>query len=150
MAKTPKTKFPKTVAGFKVPKSLRKGGFLDAMVGTATGRQLLADALIAAAGAAAATLVSGRAGPARDRGGKAQEGAAGALATFVTEAAKAILPAPEPAEKPAVRRTPKNGAGAKAAATSGTGRAKRAARRTGSSGEAANASSQKSEAGADA
>ncbi|MDB5512345.1 MAG: hypothetical protein JWR08_1828 [Enterovirga sp.] len=109
MAKKPKTKTPKTIAGFKVPKSLRKAGLLDALVGTPAGRKLLGDALVAAAGAAAAALAAGGASGARRANGKAPDGAGSALATFVTEGAKAMLPQPDADETPTSRKTPKRG-----------------------------------------
>lgn len=100
MAKAAKSKLPKKVAGFKVPKGLRKSGMLDTLVGSQTGRQLLADALIAAASAAAAVLVKGRGdaagGNGKTGGGRslmsdATHAATGALATFVTEAAHGLI-----------------------------------------------------------
>ena len=107
MAKS-KTKVPKTVAGVKVPKALRKSGWLDPLADPQT-REILADVLIAAAGAAAAALVRGRpsmrqvadAGEAA-LGASAEAGsvardlvqeAASATAGVITDAAKAILPA---------------------------------------------------------
>jgi hypothetical protein len=55
MAKT-KTKVPKKVAGVKLPKTLRHSALVEAILQNDTARHLLADALIAAAGAAAAVL----------------------------------------------------------------------------------------------
>ena len=99
MAKAAKSKLPKKVAGFKVPKALRKSGMLDTLVGTQTGRQLLADALIAAASAAAAVLVKRGADAAAPNGknagrslmSDATHAATGALATFVTDAAHGLI-----------------------------------------------------------
>ena len=108
MAKS-KTKVPKTVAGVKVPKALRKSGWLDPPLADPQTRAILADVLIAAAGAAAAALVRGRpsmrqvadAGEAA-LGASAEAGsvardlvqeAASATAGVITDAAKAILPA---------------------------------------------------------
>jgi hypothetical protein len=62
-----KQKVPKRVAGVKLPKALRKSGLAKSLLGTAVGRQLLADALIAAAGAAAAVLV-------KDKGAEVKKG----------------------------------------------------------------------------
>jgi acetylglutamate synthase len=47
---------PKTVAGFKVPKSIRKSSLLKHMLASRTGREMLARALVAGANAAAAIL----------------------------------------------------------------------------------------------
>jgi hypothetical protein len=55
-----KKKIPKKIAGIKIPKVLRKNSLLKSLVGTAAGRQIVADALKAAAGAAAAALVASR------------------------------------------------------------------------------------------
>ncbi len=103
-----KGKLPKTVAGVKVPKTLRKaaaGTLLDSPLA----REILADMLIAAAGAAAAALVKERptgqqvadAGEAVvDAGGRAAgatrdavQGAAEAVTETVAGAARQILPA---------------------------------------------------------
>lgn len=51
-----KAKLPKTIAGLKVPKSLRQSGWLDSLVASPEGRELLAEALLKAAEAAAAVL----------------------------------------------------------------------------------------------
>ena len=135
MAKSDKVKLPKTVAGFKVPKTLRKSGALDTLFGSALGRQLVADALVAAAAAAAAALVKARSnadeanGAAAGDGGRsalseATHAAAGAVASFVTDAAQSLLkPAPaeaetgKPAKKPASKpRTAKRASPAPAKA----------------------------------
>ncbi len=51
-----KAKLPKTIAGLKVPKAFRNAGWLDSLVGSPEGRELLAEALLKAAEAAAAVL----------------------------------------------------------------------------------------------
>jgi hypothetical protein len=51
-----KTKVPKKVAGVKLPKTLRHSDLVGAILQNDMARRLLADALIAAAGAAAAVL----------------------------------------------------------------------------------------------
>jgi hypothetical protein len=96
---------PKKVAGVKVPKAVRESGSLSALFNSSLGREILADALIAAAGAAAAALTRSRtaknAGKAVADAGSAAAAAgtdlthtaAGAVATVVTEAAKNFLPA---------------------------------------------------------
>jgi hypothetical protein len=95
---------PKKVAGVKVPKAVRESSF-SALFNSSLGREIIADALIAAAGAAAAALTRSRtakdAGKAvADAGSSAAaagtdltQTAAGAVATVVTEAAKSFLPA---------------------------------------------------------
>jgi hypothetical protein len=107
MAKKAKTKVPKKVAGVKLPKAMRKSA-IGTLLASQLGREILADALIAAAGAAAAALVKHRptagqvtgtgkavadaganaAGTTRD----AVQDAAGVVAGIVTEAARHILP----------------------------------------------------------
>jgi hypothetical protein len=102
-----KTKIPKTVAGVKVPKSLRQG-LAGSLLDNPRARELLADVLLAAAGAAAAALVknppSGRqvaeAGEAVvDAGADAAtatrdvvQGGAGAVTEAVAGAARRLLP----------------------------------------------------------
>lgn len=51
-----KAKLPKTIAGLKVPKAFRNSGWLDSLVGSPEGRELLAEALLKAAEAASAVL----------------------------------------------------------------------------------------------
>jgi hypothetical protein len=96
---------PKKVAGVKVPKAVRKSGSLASLFGSQLGREILADALIAAAGAAAAALTRTRA--AKDTGkALAETGsqaastgadltgtAVGAVANVVTDAARNLIPA---------------------------------------------------------
>jgi hypothetical protein len=86
--------------GSKLAKSAKKSGLLD-LINTDLGREILADALIAAAGAAAAALTktrtAKRAGSAvADAGSQGvdlTQTAAGAVAGVVTEAARHFLPA---------------------------------------------------------
>jgi hypothetical protein len=109
---------PKKVAGVKVPKAVRKSSSLGTLLSSGLGREILADALIAAAGAAAAALTktrpvqnAGRAvadtgAEAASQSADAMQTAAGAVANVVTEAARNFLPASlmggdgEPAPKP--------------------------------------------------
>jgi hypothetical protein len=102
-----KSKLPKKVGGVSVPKMLRKNP-LVALFDSPQGREILADALLAAAGAAAAVLVKNRpstqqvakaGGAVADAGMDAAvgtrdtvQGAAGVVANLVTEAAQHILP----------------------------------------------------------
>jgi replicative DNA helicase len=103
-----RTKLPKTIAGVKVPKALRKSGGLDLLLADPQTREILADVLIAAAGAAAAALVKER--PAMRQVAETGEAAlaagaeagsaardlvqeaASAAASVITDAAKAMLP----------------------------------------------------------
>jgi hypothetical protein len=99
-----KDALPKTVAGVKVPKAVRKSSSIGTLLSSGLGREILADALVAAAGAAAAALTRTRA--AREAGsavadagstaasatGDAVQTAAGAVASVVTEAARTFLP----------------------------------------------------------
>ena len=107
MAKSGKSKLPKKVAGVKVPKTLRKNALVT-LFDSPIGREILADAIVAAATAAAAALVKHRpsarqlanAGEAVvDAGADAAsatrdsvQGAAGAVANLVTEVAQHVLP----------------------------------------------------------
>jgi hypothetical protein len=94
----------KKASGAKLPKAVRKSGLME-LVNSNLGREILADALIAAAGAAAAALTRTRtakkAGSAAVDAGSdaadltkdAMQTAAGAVAGVVTEAARQFLPA---------------------------------------------------------
>ncbi len=93
----------KKSTGAKLAKSVKKSGFMD-LLNSDLGREILADALIAAAGAAAAALTKTRAakqaGAAVTNAGSqaagatndAMQTAAGAVAGVVTEAARQFLP----------------------------------------------------------
>ncbi|WP_445501449.1 hypothetical protein [Microvirga sp. G4-2] len=99
-AKSKDKKGNKKGTGTKLAKSAKKSGLMD-LINTDLGREILADALIAAAGAAAAALTRTRsakqAGSAvADAGSQAADmtqTAAGAVANVVTEAARHLLPA---------------------------------------------------------
>ena len=99
-SKGKKSGVPKTLAGVKVPKEVRKSSAFSTLFTSNLGREILADALIAAAGAAAAALTRTRpaqkAGHAMaDAGAEASDSvqtAAGAVASVVTQAAKSFLP----------------------------------------------------------
>jgi len=98
-----KTSKSKKDTGSKLAKTVKKSGLMD-LFGSSLGREILADALIAAAGAAAAALTKTRtaqkAGAATvDAGSKAVDAttdamqtATGAVASVVTEAARQFLP----------------------------------------------------------
>ncbi|WP_309085301.1 hypothetical protein [Chelativorans sp.] len=100
-----KNPIPKKIAGLKVPKMLRKSRLLRTMLASATGREILANALTAGAAAAAAVLVKEReevaeAGKKGARKGahaiavgtEAVQSAASAAMGVVAEAADQILP----------------------------------------------------------
>jgi hypothetical protein len=98
------TGLPKTVAGVKVPKAVRQSRSLGTLINSPLGREILADALIAAAAAAAAALtrtrpakIAGQAvadagSEAASTGKDAVQTAAGAVAGVVTDAARSFLP----------------------------------------------------------
>jgi len=100
-----KKRVPKKIAGVKVPKLLRSSTLLKALLGTKLGRQILADALVAAAAAAAAALVAVSAEDVGDATRKAasagQDGAkrvkravkdaAGAMSEVISNAAREAL-----------------------------------------------------------
>ncbi len=99
-SKDKKSGMPKRVAGVKVPKAVRKSSPLSTLFNSNLGREILADALIAAAGAAAAALTRTRtaekvghtAAQAGAEATDAMQTAAGAVANVVTEAARSFLP----------------------------------------------------------
>ena len=87
---------PKKIAGFKVPKSVRKSSLLRNMLASRTGRQMLARALVAGAGAAAAVLTDERTDirkPSHTKGRKRAlaAGVAGAAIESATAAATDIV-----------------------------------------------------------
>jgi Pyruvate/2-oxoacid:ferredoxin oxidoreductase gamma subunit len=107
--KAKKTKVPKRVAGVKVPKFLRDSTILQTLLASPIGRDILANALVAAAGAAAAIIIEEReqiADAAKDgmkKGGRvagtigdAMKSAATAAIGSVAEAARSVLPETEP------------------------------------------------------
>ncbi|ARO33977.1 hypothetical protein NXC14_PC00441 (plasmid) [Rhizobium sp. NXC14] len=100
-----KTKIPKKIAGYKVPKAIRKNSILKTLLASPSGRDTLGKALIAGAGAAAAVLVEDRddiAGAAKSSTrksaktlgvvGQAFHSAADAAIDVVREAASSALP----------------------------------------------------------
>lgn len=95
MAKT-ETKMPKKIAGYKVPKSIRKSPILQALLASEVGRDVLAKAITAGAGAAAAVLLSDReevvdAAKTGTRKGARAMGIAGKALSRGTEAAFAVV-----------------------------------------------------------
>jgi hypothetical protein len=79
-------------AGAKLTKAFRNFAPIKELMNSNLGREVLADVLIAAAGAAAAALTKSR-GPKADAGREAVQTAAGAVAGVVTDAARNFLPA---------------------------------------------------------
>ena len=98
----------KKAPGTKLAKTAKKSGLMD-LINTDLGREILADALIAATGAAAAALTRSRtakkagvaAADAGSQGVDLTQTAAGAVAGVVTEAARHFLPASLVGEEPA-------------------------------------------------
>jgi hypothetical protein len=100
-----KNVLPKKIAGYKVPKRLRRSRVLRALLHSPMGRQVAADALVAGAGAASAVLLRDReevADAARTGARKsghavallteAGESAAHAVMGVIAEAARSVLP----------------------------------------------------------
>ena len=108
MAKKTKAKLPKTIAGVTVPKAVRTSGLLDELLNSPLGREILAEAIVAAAGAVASVLMKKR--PSADQVAQAGEAivdtgaeavaatrdlaqtAVGAVTEVVADAARHILP----------------------------------------------------------
>ena len=117
-----KARTPKKIAGVKVPKTLRKSGLLNELLTSELGREILAEALVAAAGAVASVLIKKR--PSADQiaqaghavTGKGAEAASatkdlaqsavGAVTEVVAEAARHILPSTLTATDDDKTRTP--------------------------------------------
>ena len=100
-----KNAIPKKVAGFKVPRAIRKSKPLKVLLGSKTGRDILGKALMAGAAAAAAVLAeereevatAGKKGVrkgARAVGiaGDAVQSAAHAAMAVVTDSARSFMP----------------------------------------------------------
>jgi len=108
MAKKSKAKLPKTIAGVTVPKAVRTSGLLDELLNSPLGREILAEAIVAAAGAVASVLMKKRPSAAQvaqagetivDTGAGAASAtkalaqtAVGAVTEVVADAARHILP----------------------------------------------------------
>jgi hypothetical protein len=100
-----KNKIPKKIAGVKIPKILRKDSLIKSLLNSPTGRQIIANALVAAAGAAASALLAGSQGASKasanghEDAGKiakrALQSAAGALTDALSSAAKSAMGADE-------------------------------------------------------
>jgi hypothetical protein len=80
-----KTKVPKKIAGVKVPKALRKSDLVAGLLSNPAARTVLADVLLAAAGAAAAALArQGPSGTQVAEAGEATLAAGGRAASAAT------------------------------------------------------------------
>ena len=99
---------PKRVAGIKVPKGLRRSRVLRSLLANPLGRKVMADALVAGAGAGAAVLMRERheVADAAETGARkgarglvlateAVESAMDAMMGVVTDAARSMLPQEE-------------------------------------------------------
>lgn len=97
MAKKSKSLLPKTIAGLKVPKAVRKGQFGE-MLASPTGQKLLAQAILAVGSAAAASArkikdsdaVEGAQGKLNDRKAAAKAVAADASGALVYALGEAV------------------------------------------------------------
>jgi Pyruvate/2-oxoacid:ferredoxin oxidoreductase gamma subunit len=107
-----KVRIPKRVFGAKVPKLLRKSKMMRSLLHSPLGRDMLANAITAAAAAAATVLVEEREtiAEAGSRGakkgaramgiaGEAVQSAAAAAMQVVGEAARSVLPEQQPKRK---------------------------------------------------
>jgi hypothetical protein len=104
-----KNKIPKKIAGVKIPKVFRKNTLLKGLLGSPTGRKVMAEAVMAAATAAAGVLMAAKPKAAAKAGQglveavshdgdilkDALKSAAGAMTDVITKAARSALPLPE-------------------------------------------------------
>ncbi|MGX9992596.1 hypothetical protein ACS4RR_026270 (plasmid) [Rhizobium sp. Z1P35] len=91
-----KNRIPRKVAGYKIPKTIRKSPMLKALLSSDIGRGVLANALTAAAGAGAAVLLGepGEVASAAGKGaskGKRAVGIAGSAISEATDAAMDVI-----------------------------------------------------------
>ncbi|MGQ4273235.1 hypothetical protein [Terrihabitans sp. B22-R8] len=108
-----KNKIPKKVAGFKIPKAIRKSPVVTGLLASDTGRKILGDALIAGATAAAGIIAARNHEVLEDAGDNAvkktkkagnlakdlAKGVTGAMAEVIGDAARAVIPGVENDEK---------------------------------------------------
>lgn len=83
-----KLKIPKKIGGVKVPKALRKSKSVDTLLNSPVGRELLAGAIVAGAGAAAGALANYQ--PAKETIAGAGEAVAGTGAAAAGAAQDAV------------------------------------------------------------
>jgi hypothetical protein len=121
-----KSKLPKTLLGVRVPKQLRRSGAVASILASPLAREILADVLVAAAGAAATALTRNRKGGADisqtgggaaeaggEVGGKAKDplqSAGGTLGTVLSEVATTLLPSEKKGKHGKGRKRDKDGA----------------------------------------
>ena len=88
-----KNVIPKKVAGYRIPKSLRKSRLLNHLLKSKVGREILANSLTAGATAAAAALVSYREdiGPSTVKGAKRGRRALAVLSEAIQDGTDAIM-----------------------------------------------------------
>jgi hypothetical protein len=118
-------KSPREIAGIRLPDVVRHS--VDTLINSPLGREILADALVAAAAAAAAALVKRPIGkqplarPVIDRKTQAAaatkelaDTAAAAVGTFISDAVQNLLPSPGATKqsRPRIRAAGKNSKGA--------------------------------------
>jgi hypothetical protein len=90
-------KLPKKIGGFKVPKSVRKSPLVGSLLRSPLGRDILANAITAGAGAAAAVLVQDRdaiaegSSKAVKKSARTSKRAAGIASDAVQSAATAVM-----------------------------------------------------------
>ena len=92
-----KSKLPKKIGGYKVPKAVRRSSLLRGMLASPMGRDIIANAITAGAGAAAAVLVEEReaiadtGAKAVKKGAKKSKRAAGIVTEMVQGAGSAVM-----------------------------------------------------------
>lgn len=115
-----KNRIPKKVAGFKIPKVIRKSPVVSGLLASDTGRKILADALMAGAAAAVAVLANNNKDAIADAGEDAAKGTAragvivkdvvkgvsSAMAEVIGDAARAVIPGASAAEDKPERSAP--------------------------------------------
>ncbi|MFC5067722.1 hypothetical protein [Flaviflagellibacter deserti] len=94
-----KNRVPKKIAGFKVPKQIRKSPVVKALIGSEMGRQVIGNALIAGATAAAGALAASqtdRMGRGAKKSGRvfanAADDALSAIKGVIAEATQSLVP----------------------------------------------------------
>ncbi|WP_074070390.1 hypothetical protein [Rhizobium gallicum] len=88
-----KYKIPKKIAGYKLPRAIRKSTMIKGLLASDVGRGVLANALTAAAGAAATVLVAERedVADAAKSGARKGKRAFGIVGTAMSQAAEAAM-----------------------------------------------------------
>jgi hypothetical protein len=95
-----KKKAPKSIGGIKIPKRLRKSGFVASVLAHPSSRIIMAEILVAAAGAAAAAMTRHKVAAAMEDNDRPNDGenrhepmraAAGALGGALSEFARSVV-----------------------------------------------------------